>query len=76
MKGRDKKAPRIKYPMTVRELIKLIERDGWTLKDHDGSSHRQFTHPTKLGKVTINGKPSDQPGRRLYNSILKQAGLK
>lgn len=61
--------------MTVREAIRLIEADGWYLVATRGS-HRQFKHPTKPGRVTIAGKPSDDlaPGTR--NSIFKQAGLK
>jgi predicted RNA binding protein YcfA (HicA-like mRNA interferase family) len=59
----------------VREAIRLIEEDGWYLVATRGS-HRQFRHSSKLGRVTIAGKPSDDlaPGTR--NSILKQAGLK
>jgi predicted RNA binding protein YcfA (HicA-like mRNA interferase family) len=61
--------------MKVREAIRLIEADGWYLVATRGS-HRQYKHPTKSGRVTIAGKPSDDlaPGTR--NSILKQAGLK
>jgi predicted RNA binding protein YcfA (HicA-like mRNA interferase family) len=61
--------------MKVREAIRLIEDDGWYLVATRGS-HRQFKHPSKSGRVTIAGKPSDDlaPGTR--NSILKQAGLK
>ena len=44
--------------MKVREVIKLIEEDGWYLARTRGS-HRQFKHPTKSGLVTIVGKPSD-----------------
>jgi predicted RNA binding protein YcfA (HicA-like mRNA interferase family) len=43
--------------MKVREVIKLIEEDGWYLARTRGS-HRQFKHPTKSGLVTIAGKPS------------------
>jgi predicted RNA binding protein YcfA (HicA-like mRNA interferase family) len=60
----------------VKEMIKIIEKDGWYLKDHHSTSHRQYTHPVKKGKVTINGKPSDDLDHFLVNSILKQAGLK
>ena len=60
----------------VKEMIRLIEDDGWYLKSHKGTSHRQYSHPTKKGKVTINGKPSDDLDDFLVNSILKQAGLK
>jgi predicted RNA binding protein YcfA (HicA-like mRNA interferase family) len=57
----------------VREIIKMLEKDHWYLKEQTGS-HRQFRHPTKKGRVTINGKPSDTLGQELLNSIFKQAG--
>jgi predicted RNA binding protein YcfA (HicA-like mRNA interferase family) len=59
----------------AREAIRLIEDDGWYLVATRGS-HRQYKHPSKAGRVTIAGKPSDDlaPGTR--NSIMKQAGLK
>jgi predicted RNA binding protein YcfA (HicA-like mRNA interferase family) len=60
----------------VKELIKIIEDDGWILKAHKGTSHRQYTHASKKGKVTINGKLSDDLDHFLVGSILKQAGLK
>ena len=44
-------------PLKVREIIKLIEADGWYLVT-TASSHRQFKHPLKPGRVTIAGKPS------------------
>jgi predicted RNA binding protein YcfA (HicA-like mRNA interferase family) len=59
----------------VKELIKKIEADGWVQVAQRGS-HRQFKHPVKKGRVTINGKPSDDVGPFLENSVLKQAGLK
>jgi predicted RNA binding protein YcfA (HicA-like mRNA interferase family) len=61
--------------MKVREVIKLIEEDGWYLARTRGS-HRQFKHPTKSGLVTIAGKPSDDLAPGTSNSILKQAQLK
>ncbi len=60
----------------VKEMIKIIEDDGWYLKAHNGTSHRQYTHPAKKGKVTINGKSSDDLDHFVVNSIPKQAGLK
>ena len=61
--------------MKVREVVRLIEGDGWEHVRTKGS-HRQFTHPSKPGKVTVAGKPSlDLPPGTL-NSILKQAGLR
>jgi predicted RNA binding protein YcfA (HicA-like mRNA interferase family) len=41
--------------MKVREIIKIVEADGWRHVKTTGS-HRQFKHPTKPGRVTIAGK--------------------
>ncbi|MEB3226936.1 MAG: type II toxin-antitoxin system HicA family toxin [Synechocystis sp.] len=60
---------------TVRDIIKLLESDGWFLVNTVGS-HRQFKHVTKSGKVTVSGKLSDDIRQGTLNSILKQAGLK
>lgn len=59
----------------VKEVIKLLESDGWYLSYIVGD-HRQFKHPTKKGKVTVNGKLSDTRSQELLNSIWKQAGWK
>ena len=60
----------------VKEVIKLIEKDGWYLARQKGS-HKQFKHEEKSGLVTVadHGGNSDIPKGTL-NSILKQAGLK
>ena len=59
---------------TPKEIIKLIEKDGWYLVGVEGS-HHQFKHPVKKGKVTIPVHSKDLK-KGLVNSILKQAGLK
>ena len=59
----------------VRDVLKMLEDDGWYLAATRGS-HRQFKHGTKSGRVTIAGKTSDDLAPGTYNSILKQAGLK
>jgi predicted RNA binding protein YcfA (HicA-like mRNA interferase family) len=59
----------------VRELIALIESDGWVQVRVTGS-HRQFHHPIKPGTVTIAGKPGADVPPGTLNSALKQAGLK
>jgi predicted RNA binding protein YcfA (HicA-like mRNA interferase family) len=59
----------------IREVIKLIENDGWYLARTKGD-HRQYKHPVKKGLVTISGKSSDDVSEGTLNSILKQAGLK
>lgn len=61
--------------MKVKDIIELLEQDGWYLIRTRGS-HRQYKHPTKKGKVTVAGKPSDDLGPGTLNSILKQGGLK
>jgi predicted RNA binding protein YcfA (HicA-like mRNA interferase family) len=61
--------------MRIKDIIKLIEKDGWYLHSTRGS-HRQYKHPTKPGRVTIAGKLSDDIAPGTLNSILKQAQLK
>jgi predicted RNA binding protein YcfA (HicA-like mRNA interferase family) len=62
-------------PMKVKELIALLEADGWFLVRTKGS-HRQFHHPTKRGTVTVSGKQSVEVPPGTLNSALRQAGLK
>ena len=61
-------------PLKVREIIKLIEADGWYLAATRGS-HRQYKHPAKPGRVTIAGKLSAELPPGTERSILRQAGL-
>jgi predicted RNA binding protein YcfA (HicA-like mRNA interferase family) len=60
----------------VREAIELLRRDGWVLVQRTGTGHRQFTHPTKPGRVTVSGKESADLAPKTWASILRQAGLK
>jgi predicted RNA binding protein YcfA (HicA-like mRNA interferase family) len=62
--------------MNFRELLKLIEKDGWRLSRQKGS-HRQFHHPEKKGTVTIayHSLSDDVPAGTMKN-ILKQAEIK
>lgn len=61
--------------MKVKDVIKLLEEDGWYLARMKGS-HRQLKHSTKPGTVTVSGKPNIDVPPGTLNSILKQAGLK
>lgn len=38
--------------MNAREIIRLLEEDGWYLKVQKGS-HAQYVHLMKKGKVTV-----------------------
>jgi predicted RNA binding protein YcfA (HicA-like mRNA interferase family) len=61
--------------MKAREIIKIIEKDGWYLVRQKGS-HRQFKHSIKKGLVTIAAhKMSDDIAKGTLNSILKQAQI-
>ncbi|MHC8398401.1 type II toxin-antitoxin system HicA family toxin [Pseudomonas sp. MDT1-17] len=60
--------------MRSREMIRMIEEDGWCLGAVKGS-HHQYKHPYKPGRVTIKHPDSELP-KGTINSILKQAGLK
>jgi predicted RNA binding protein YcfA (HicA-like mRNA interferase family) len=61
--------------MKVREVIRLIENDGWYLVRTKGS-HRQFKHHQKPGTVTISGNPGKEMPPGTLNSVQKQARLK
>ena len=55
---------------------KSLERTGIYRGHTVRGSHRQLRHPTKPGRVTVHGKPSDSIAPGTLNSILKQSGLK
>jgi predicted RNA binding protein YcfA (HicA-like mRNA interferase family) len=59
----------------VRDVIKLIEADGWFFIGQEGS-HRQYKHPVKKGRVTISGHSGEDMPKGTMNNVLKQAGLK
>jgi len=60
--------------MKVRELLKLLNRDGWVI-DRSRGSHRQLRHPSKPGSVTVSGHPSDTVHPKTLKSVLRQAQL-
>ena len=60
--------------MKIRDVIKLIEADGWYLVATKGS-HRQYKHPVKSGRVTIAGHLGHDLAPGTLNSVLKQAQL-
>lgn len=58
--------------MKIRDVIRVIEEDGWYLVTTKGS-HRQYKHATKSGRVTIAGHPNDDLAPGTLNSVFKQA---
>lgn len=60
--------------MTVREILKVLRKDGWYEVGQEGS-HINLKHPEKPGKVTVPNHNGDlRPGT--LNSIYRQARLK
>jgi predicted RNA binding protein YcfA (HicA-like mRNA interferase family) len=59
----------------VRDILKMLRRNGWCLERQEGTSHRQFRHATRKGTVTVNGHAGDTLPHWLVGSIPKQAGL-
>ena len=64
--------------LTITELIKLLEADGWYLAR--SAKHKTYAHPTKK---TLSGRPlmvphgsSKELREGTLNNILKDAGLK
>lgn len=64
----------IEHPVKVRDVIRLVEQDGWYFVGQRGS-HRQYRHRSKPGKVTVAGKPSDEMAAGTLGSIFRQAGI-
>ncbi|CAN5379772.1 type II toxin-antitoxin system HicA family toxin [soil metagenome] len=60
--------------MKSKEIIKLLEADGWVLERQKGS-HCQYRHPTRSGTVTVPHPKSDM-GVGTLKSIEKQSGVK
>ena len=61
--------------MKVREVIRLLEHDGWVMVETHGD-HRQFKHPTKRGRVTVSGSLGDDMPKGTFASVRRQAGLR
>ena len=53
----------------------MVEKDGWRLARMRGS-HRIYKHLDKLGIVVIAGNEGVEMTKGIWNSVLKQAGLK
>ena len=56
------------------EVISILESDGWYQVNQE-CSHKQFKHPTKKGRVTVNHPVKDMNIKTL-KSIERQSGLK
>ncbi len=59
-------------PMKVREVIRLLEANGWVEMRSRGS-HRHFKHPHLPMVVTVPGNPGKEIAPGTLNAILKKA---
>lgn len=60
----------------VREVIAELEEDGWVeVLPRRPGGHRQFKHPTKLGRVTVSGPYGDDLAPGTLASVRRQSGL-
>jgi predicted RNA binding protein YcfA (HicA-like mRNA interferase family) len=66
----------MKRIFTVREIIRILTSQEWYLDRQNGTSHRQFKHPTIRRTVTVDGKLSDDVSMDNLKSMERQAGLK
>jgi predicted RNA binding protein YcfA (HicA-like mRNA interferase family) len=61
--------------MKVKEILRLLEEDGWYLARTKGS-HRQLKHRNKSAQLPFPENRASIYHRGTLHSILKQAGLK
>jgi len=66
----------MKRVFKVREVIAILESLGWSLARQNGTSHRQFKHPTIRSTVTVDGKLSLDVDVNNLKSMERQAGIK
>jgi len=64
----------MKKTYNSRELIQLLQQDGWKLVRTKGD-HHQFKHPIKKGVVTVQH-PVKDLSAFVVSSIFRQAGWK
>lgn len=61
---------------SVREVIRILEKDGWRLRNQVGA-HRHYVHPTKPGLVTVSVHClGDDVPKGILHAIEAQAGIK
>lgn len=58
---------------TPRSIVKRLEADGWVLKRKGPGDHRQYAHPVRPGKVTVDMGVKDIPIGAL-RSVYRQSG--
>jgi len=60
--------------ITAAELLRALQRDGWTIVRHKGG-HAQLKHPTRPGRVTVPTHARVTLNPKTLSTALEQAGL-
>jgi predicted RNA binding protein YcfA (HicA-like mRNA interferase family) len=60
----------------VREVIRLLEQNGWVMQPRKATNHRKFRHPNNPSFIIVSGDPGDSLAIGTLHNILKTAGLK
>ncbi len=60
--------------MKVRELLRLLEANGWSIARQKGS-HSQLRHGSNPNLITVAGKDGADLRTGTLNDILRKAGL-
>ena len=62
----------------VKDVVKRLEREGWTVARKTAGSHRAYINPQRPGAVVIVSDHGSNADMKLgtYNSIAKTAGWK
>jgi predicted RNA binding protein YcfA (HicA-like mRNA interferase family) len=60
--------------MQSRELLRMLEKEGWVVRAVRGS-HHVLEHPERPGHLTV-PHPKKDLGKGLVAKLLRQAGLK
>ncbi len=62
-------------PMKVREVVRLLKKEGWVEVRWRGS-HRHFRQPTRPQVITVPGNDGRELPLGTLHDILSKAGLK
>lgn len=63
-------------PMTSKEMIKFLKKNGFIILRQQGTSHIIMRNPQTNKQTTVPNHGSKTLKKRTEQSILKQAGLK
>ena len=66
----------MKRVFKIKEIIAILISQDWYLDRQNGTSHRQFKHPTIRRTVTVDGKLSKEVEIENLKSMERQSGLK